>query len=217
MIQTLLKTTAAACLIFSLTGCFGPDQAIQQTHTFIEKQTIDKQNKDWKTRLPEPPKLTFSEGKRYFWDLSTTHGDLSIELFHNNAPMHVSSTIYLTELGFYDGLIFHRIIPDFMAQGGDPLGTGRGNPGYKYAGEFDGEHSHDKAGVLSMANAGPGTDGSQFFITFKPTPFLDGRHTIFGQVTQGLDDTLSTFATLGSRSGKTTSEVVINKATIRVE
>ena len=140
-----------------------------------------------------------------------------VELFPKTAPMHATSTIYLTTLGFYDNLIFHRVISKFMAQGGDPLGNGTGNPGYKYAGEFEGTLSHDKPGLLSMANSGPNTDGSQFFITFKPTPWLDGKHTIFGEVVQGLDTTLAAIEELGSRSGRTKKEVKIIKASIRVE
>ena len=131
--------------------------------------------------------------------------------------MHVTSTIYLTKLGFYDDLVFHRVIPGFMAQGGDPLGNGTGNPGYKYAGEFDGKTSHNKAGILSMANSGPNTDGSQFFITFKATPFLDNRHTVFGEVVTGLEDTLPKIEGLGQRNGKTKVLIKIIKATIRVE
>jgi cyclophilin family peptidyl-prolyl cis-trans isomerase len=132
------------------------------------------------------------------------------------APMHVSSTIYLTRLGFYDGTPFHRVISDFMAQGGDPLGTGRGGPGYQYGGEFDPKVKHDKPGLLSMANAGPGTDGSQFFLTFVPTPWLDGKHTIFGEVVAG-KDTLHKLEELGSRSGRPKEPLEITKATISVE
>jgi peptidylprolyl isomerase len=103
-----------------------------------------------------------------------------------------------------------------MAQGGDPIGNGTGNPGYKYDGEFNNEASHSTAGVLSMANSGPSTDGSQFFITFTPTPFLDGKHTVFGNLVSGLEDTLTTIETLGSRRGKTKEEIKIIKASIRV-
>ena len=100
--------------------------------------------------------------------------------------MHVTNFIYLTRLGFYDGLVFHRVIPSFMAQGGCPLGTGTGGPGYQFDGEFEPEREARPAGgMLSMANAGPGTDGSQFFLTFVPTPWLDGKHTIFGEVVEG--------------------------------
>ena len=132
------------------------------------------------------------------------------------APMHVSSTLYLTTLGFYDNTIFHRIIPGFMAQGGDPTGTGSGNPGYRYAGEFSDEFKHTQGGLLSMANSGPNTDGSQFFLTFTATPWLDGKHTIFGKVIQGMD-VLESIESIGSRSGKTSEAVSIITATILVK
>ncbi len=204
-------------LALSLTACFGPDQAIKQADNFISQQEIDKANSQWKTQLNQPELLTFSEDKSYFWDLQTTEGDLTIELFHQVAPMHVSSTIYLTRLGFYDDIVFHRVIPGFMAQGGDPLGNGTGNPGYKYQGEFDGKTGHSDAGILSMANSGPNTDGSQFFITFKATPFLNNRHTVFGKVIGDLDETLTKIEKLGQRSGRTTAEIKIITAKIRVE
>ena len=101
--------------------------------------------------------------------------------------MTVENFVNLARAGFYDGTTFHRVIPGFMAQGGDPTGTGRGGPGYTFGDEFDSSLHHDAPGVLSMANAGPGTNGSQFFLTFAPTPHLDGRHTVFGRVTEGMD------------------------------
>ncbi|NQY33458.1 MAG: peptidylprolyl isomerase [Alteromonadaceae bacterium] len=204
-------------LSLSLSGCFGGDPAIQNINDLITGQKIDNKIENWKTKLTQPEELTFTKGKNYFWDLQTTHGNMSIKLFTDVAPMHVTSTIYLTKLGFYDDLVFHRVIPGFMAQGGDPLGNGTGNPGYKYAGEFDGKTSHNKAGILSMANSGPNTDGSQFFITFKATPFLDNRHTVFGEVVTGLEDTLPKIEGLGQRNGKTKVLIKIIKATIRVE
>jgi len=210
------KIIITLVLILSLTACFGGDKAIKETDKVISKQEINKEDKKWKTKLNKPPLLEFTQGKEYFWELETTQGNLTIKLFSDSAPMHVSSTIYLTQLGFYDDLSFHRVIPGFMGQGGDPTGTGGGNPGYRYEGEFEGNRSHDEAGMLSMANAGPGTDGSQFFITFKPTPFLDGKHTIFGKVVSGIDTTLASIEALGSRSGRTTEELRILKATIRV-
>jgi peptidylprolyl isomerase len=212
------KTTllASLCLIITITACSDVDPVIEKTENFIAEQVIDKSDPLWKTKLNQPQLLTFTQGKDYFWELQTNQGNLSIKLFSDIAPMHVSSTIFLTHLGFYDDLTFHRVIPGFMAQGGDPIGTGAGNPGYKYDGEFEGDKSHNEAGMLSMANAGPGTDGSQFFITFKPTPFLDGKHTVFGQVITGLEDTLAKIETLGSRRGKTTEEVKIIKASIRI-
>jgi cyclophilin family peptidyl-prolyl cis-trans isomerase len=130
--------------------------------------------------------------------------------------MHVTSFIYLSRLGFYDGLAFHRVIPGFMAQGGCPLGTGTGGPGYKYSGEFSNDVKHDRGGLLSMANAGPGTDGSQFFLTFVATPWLDGKHTIYGEITDGMD-TMKSLEAVGSRAGKTSEPVSIETVTIEVE
>lgn len=177
---------------------------------------VDKSDPNWKQNLQQPGIMMFEDGKHYFWDMQTSKGDMSFELFHQTAPKHVTSTIYLTEIGFYDAVIFHRVIPGFMAQGGDPTGTGRGGPGYKYEGEFDPSVLHDKPGLLSMANSGPGTDGSQFFITFVPTKHLDGKHTIFGAITGGMD-TLRALEKSGSSSGRTSEKLEIIKATIRVE
>jgi len=210
------KIIASLLLIITLTACCGGDPAIKKVDNFISKQTIDKTDSTWKTKLTKPPSLSFTQSKDYFWELETNQGNLTIKLLPDSAPMHVSSTIYLTKLGFYDDLTFHRVIPGFMAQGGDPTGTGRGNPGYKYDGEFDDGIGHSEAGMLSMANSGPGTDGSQFFITFIPTPFLNGKHTIFGKVVTGLEDSLSKIEALGSRRGKTKEPVKIIKASIRV-
>jgi peptidylprolyl isomerase len=218
LISSKFLSCAAACLVvLSLSGCDAfTDKAVKQTNRFIEGQTIDKTKEDWKTTLTVPPQLTFTEGKSYFWDLVTNKGNITIKLMPDTAPMHVSSTLYLTNLGFYDGLTFHRIIPGFMAQGGDPLGNGRGNPGYRYSGEFQGDVKHTEGGFLSMANAGPNTDGSQFFLTFTATPWLDGKHTIFGKVVEGME-VLTVMEGLGSRSGKTSEEVILETATIRVE
>jgi len=192
------------------------DAAIVAIDAFIAKEDVDKSEPSWKSTLEKPPKLEFTAGKDYFWILKTNKGDIKIKLMPDVAPMHVSSTIYLTRLGFYDGTVFHRVIPQFMAQGGDPTGTGRGGPGYKYDGEFDSSVKHDKPGVLSMANAGPGTDGSQFFITFVKTPHLNGKHTIFGKVVEGMD-TVKALEKAGSRSGKTKEKLVIESATISVK
>jgi cyclophilin family peptidyl-prolyl cis-trans isomerase len=116
---------------------------------------------------------------------TTTLGDFTIELFADKAPATVGNFVDLAKKGYYDGVIFHRVIPDFMIQGGDPTGTGRGGPGYTIADEFHPDLKHDSPGILSMANAGPNTGGSQFFITVVPTPWLDGKHAIFGKVTEG--------------------------------
>ena len=140
---------------------------------------------------------------------------MSVRLRPDVAPRHVASTIYLTRLGFYDGLGFHRVITEFMAQGGCPLGSGTGGPGYEYAGEFDPGLRHDRPGLLSMANRGPGTDGSQFFLTFVPTPWLDDKHTVFGEVVEGMD-TLEALEACGSESGRTREPLSITRATIEV-
>ena len=119
--------------------------------------------------------------------IETSKGDIYADLFAVEAPKTVTNFVTLAKKGFYDGLIFHRVIPNFMIQTGDPTGTGRGGPGYTFADEFSPNLRHDKPGALSMANSGPNTNGSQFFITQVPTPWLDRRHSVFGQVTQGIE------------------------------
>src|SRR5216110_1919347 len=119
--------------------------------------------------------------------LQTTMGDVKIELLDKTMPITAGNFRKLVAQGFYDGTIFHRVIPDFMIQGGDPEGTGRGGPGYKFADEFHPTLKHTKPGIVSMANSGPGTNGSQFFITVAPTSWLDNKHSIFGEVTEGYD------------------------------
>ena len=168
----------------------------------------------WKIQLKKPEMMKFDTNKDYFWILDTNKGSIRLKLMPDVAPMHVTSTIFLTKKGFYDGLTFHRVIPGFMAQGGDPLGNGAGGPGYQYNGEFKDDVKHDKPYLLSMANTGqPGSDGSQFFITFVPTRGLDGKHTIFGSVVEGID-VVKKLEEAGSSSGKTKEPLIINKASI---
>lgn len=119
--------------------------------------------------------------------VKTNKGEIKLRLFADQAPVTVANFVNLVKRGYYDGLLFHRVIPDFMVQGGCPQGTGTGGPGYRFEDECTPELTHDKPGKLSMANAGPGTNGSQFFITHVETPWLDGRHTVFGEVL-GADD-----------------------------
>ena len=119
--------------------------------------------------------------------IQTNRGDIVLELHQDKTPNTVKNFVDLAEKGYYNGLTFHRVIPDFMIQGGCPDGTGMGGPGYKFADEFDPELRHDGPGVLSMANAGPNTNGSQFFITHVATPHLDGKHSVFGRVVTGQD------------------------------
>src|SRR5215207_8109436 len=119
--------------------------------------------------------------------LHTNKGDIEGTLFASKVPMTAANFLNLAKKGYYDGITFHRVIPDFMIQGGDPTATGTGGPGYKFGDEFDPSLKHDKPGIFSMANAGPGTNGSQFFITHVPCPWLDGKHAVFGEVTTGQD------------------------------
>ncbi len=143
--------------------------------------------KQWNT----PPAMEIDPKKKYTARMETDKGTMVLELFADKAPKTVNNFVFLARQGYYDGVIFHRVIPDFMVQGGDPTGTGSGGPGYKFGDEFHPSLKHDKPGMLSMANAGPGTNGSQFFITHVPTPWLDGKHSIFGQVVEGMDVLMS--------------------------
>ncbi len=171
------------------------------------------QDTSWKTKLQKPELMTFDTDTDYYWVLETNKGTITVKLMPTVAPMHVTSTVFLTEKGFYDNLTFHRVITGFMAQGGCPLGTGTGGPGYQYAGECDDSVRHNRPYLLSMANAGPNTDGSQFFLTFVPTPHLDGKHTIFGEITEG-KDVMKELEAAGSPSGATKEKLFIKKATI---
>jgi cyclophilin family peptidyl-prolyl cis-trans isomerase len=134
-----------------------------------------------------PPPMVIDTTKHYVATVSTDKGDIKIELFADKAPKTVNNFVYLARDGYYDGVTFHRVIKGFMAQGGDPTGSGRGGPGYKFADEFHPALKHDQPGILSMANAGPDTNGSQFFITYTETPHLDGKHAVFGRVIEGMD------------------------------
>lgn len=137
------------------------------------------------------PDFSLDLKKKYFATFKTDKGDIKVELFASKVPTTVNNFVFLAREGFYNDTIFHRVITDFMAQGGDPTGTGMGGPGYKFQDEFDNSLRHDKPGILSMANAGPNTNGSQFFLTHVPTPWLDNKHSVFGEVIEGLDVLLS--------------------------
>ena len=134
-----------------------------------------------------PPEMQIDPSKSYTAVIKTDQGDIKLALFADKTPKTVNNFVFLAREGFYDGINFHRVIDDFMAQGGCPLGTGTGGPGYRFEDEFHPDLKHDKRGILSMANAGPGTNGSQFFITHVPTPHLDNRHSVFGEVVEGED------------------------------
>jgi cyclophilin family peptidyl-prolyl cis-trans isomerase len=136
---------------------------------------------------PMAPSGALDLTKTYTARFKTERGEFVCELYAADAPMTVENFVNLARAGFYDGTTFHRVIPGFMAQGGDPTGTGTGGPGYSFGDELSVKRRHDGPGVLSMANAGPNTNGSQFFITLGATPHLDGRHSVFGRVTEGTD------------------------------
>ena len=147
----------------------------------------------------------------------TNHGTFEIELFEDKAPITVKNFIDLAEKGFYDGLIFHRVSDGFRIQGGDPNGTGTGGPGYVIPDEFHKDLKHDSEGVLSMANAGPNTGGSQFFITLAATPWLDGHHSVFGKVVKGMDVVREIGKVDTDFQDKPLAKVVMEKVTIRRE
>lgn len=230
MISALRWVAMASALLFlgaSLAGCArfqskAPPRkpagsALAATDALIEAYPVDKSATDWRQHLRRPPPIRFPQDKKYYWLLFTSEGLLKIEFLSGTAPRHVGAMMYLTRLGFFDGLGFHRIIPGFMAQGGDPLGSGTGGPGFRYAGEFPKRGpKHDARGVVSMANAGPRTDGSQFFVLFKEAPHLDGKHTIFGQVVEGLG-TLRMLEAYGGPDGKPRRPVLIERAELREE
>ena len=135
----------------------------------------------------QPPAMTIDPEKSYKVTIQTERGDIVLELYPKHAPKTVNNFVFLAQQGYYDGVTFHRVIKDFMIQGGDPTGTGRGGPGYKFEDETRNNPLKHATGVISMANAGPNTNGSQFFITHGPQPHLDGRHTVFGKVVSGQD------------------------------
>jgi cyclophilin family peptidyl-prolyl cis-trans isomerase len=131
--------------------------------------------------------MSIDAKKTYTAILHTEVGDITVHLHADKVPNTVNNFVFLARQGFYDGTTFHRVIANFMAQAGDPTGSGSGGPGYRFADEFHPSLRHDKPGVLSMANAGPGTNGSQFFITHVPTPWLDNRHSVFGHVIKDME------------------------------
>ena len=139
----------------------------------------------------QAPALIIDSKKSYLARLETSRGTIELELYPGYAPKTVNNFVFLSREGFYDGVTFHRVIADFMIQGGDPTGTGRGGPGYRFEDEFRDNPLTHETGVISMANAGPGTNGSQFFITHSPQPHLNGRHTVFGKVIKGQEVVVS--------------------------
>jgi len=205
--KLLGKSTAAAPAV---------DAAVRSIDAQITKLAVDKKVAGWRTRLKLPAMAKFDPAKSYYARMGTNKGEMLIKFKPDAAPMHVTSFIYLARLGYFDGLKFHRVIKGFMAQGGDPLGNGTGGPGYQFNGEFSPTAKHNAAGILSTANAGPGTDGSQFFLMFKADSRLDGSYSVFGQVEEGLE-TLKAMEAVGNPGdGAPTQPLWITKVTIEV-
>jgi cyclophilin family peptidyl-prolyl cis-trans isomerase len=153
------------------------------------------------------PAMSLDTAKKYQATIVTDKGNIVIDLFADKAPLTVNNFVFLARQGFYDGVTFHRVIAGFMAQTGDPTGTGMGGPGYKFADEFHPTLKHDGPGVLSMANSGANTNGSQFFITYAATPWLDGKHSVFGKVVQGMG-VLQAIAPRDPQTAQTPGDVI---------
>lgn len=164
-------------LMFTSLGCSAEQKAKQEVKEPVATQAVVKEdNKDQYNEMKNPVAI-----------FVTNKGDFTVKLFKDLAPITVDNFVTLSNKGFYDGLVFHRVIAGFMIQGGDPKGNGTGGPGYTIKDEFSPELKHNKKGILSMANAGPDTGGSQFFITLEATPWLDNKHTVFGEVIEGME------------------------------
>jgi peptidyl-prolyl cis-trans isomerase B (cyclophilin B) len=191
------------------------DPAIVAIDKF-RKAKVSTKPADWRTHLPAPPAVKFDGSRSYRWHLDTSVGPIVVTLLPDSAPAHVTSVIYLSRCGFYDGLQFPRVVKGFMAQGGSPTNDQSGDAGYRMDGELAAAVKHDKAGVLSAANSGPGTDGSQFFLTFAPAPHLDGKHTVHGFVTEGLETLQAIEARGGDERGVPTEKVTIVRTWITV-
>jgi len=193
------------------------DKSIAAIDAQIAAAKVDKNAAGWRTRLPIFKTVMFDPKRSYYAQFITNKGVVLIKLRPDVAPAHVTNLIYLARMGYYDGLKFHRVITNFMAQGGCPVGTGTGSPGYGFNGEFQGNLKHNKPGMLSMANTGqPNSDGSQFFLTFVPTPWLDGKHTIYGETEDGFD-VLKKLEAAGSQSGQTSELLMLEKVLIQVK
>jgi peptidyl-prolyl cis-trans isomerase B (cyclophilin B) len=176
-----LNLILAGCSLLPGNVTLAPDPALPEEATEI---TVGE---PVELTWDAPPEMTINTDRIYLATLRTVKGDIKIELFADRAPIAVNNFVFLAEAGFYDNTTFHRVITGFMAQGGDPTGTGAGGPGYAFEDEIVHGLVFDQAGLIAMANSGPDTNGSQFFFTYAPTPWLNGFHTIFGKVVEGMD------------------------------
>jgi len=182
--KTALRLLAAVAILSAglLSASCSEQETTPSTSGWVQlKQVEGEKTMQWS----QPPKMTIDKSKQYRAIMETEKGTMVLELFAKDVPNTVNNFVFLATQGYYDGTTFHRVLADFMVQGGDPTGTGSGGPGYKFADEFT-SHKH-AAGSLSMANSGANTNGSQFFITYVATPWLDGKHTVFGQLVEGMD------------------------------
>jgi cyclophilin family peptidyl-prolyl cis-trans isomerase len=177
-----------------------------QNNDMYQKQSSQK-------TYESAPSMTIDENKVYVATMKTNKGDVKIELDAKRTPKTVNNFVFLSKEGFYNGVIFHRVIADFMAQGGDPTGTGMGDPGYKFEDEISSENFNNR-GTISMANAGPNTNGSQFFINVVDNNFLDGKHTAFGKVIEGMDIVDQIVSVETDYSDKPLEDIVINEISI---
>ena len=171
--------------VLALTSCAAATATPIPTVT-PTPQSMEKEVPKMK-QYSQPPSITIDLEKEYIARINTSKGTIVLKLFAKEAPNTVNNFVFLAREGYYDNTTFHRVLPGFMAQGGDPTGTGAGGPGYRFEDEFNPALRHDGPGILSMANSGPGTNGSQFFITYVATPHLDDRHTVFGRVIEGME------------------------------
>ncbi len=201
MLKKYLACTVLVLSLFALIGC--------SSSTWAEKKDPKQ------TTYSSPKKDKVASAKQQVAIFETSKGTFKVQLFNDKAPITVDNFVKLAKSGFYDGLIFHRVIDGFMIQGGDPKGNGTGGPGYFIKDEFSKDLKHDKKGVLSMANAGPNTGGSQFFITLVPTSWLDGKHSIFGQVIEGMNVVEQIGKVKTGVNDKPVENVVIKRITIQ--
>ena len=202
-IVTAVAAIALIILIFALLQTQSNEESLPEESLMS--------NKEWSS----PPKMTIDEQNEYTAVIETDLGNIVLRLFANESPITVNNFVFLAQQGYYDGVMFHRVIHDFMVQGGDPTGTGSGGPGYMFEDEVNNGLKFDKPGLLAMANAGPGTNGSQFFITHVPTPHLTGNHTIFGEVIEGMD----TVFAIPERNPQNAKDngVIMSKVTINTD
>ena len=183
--------TCAACILMILalafSSCTAPTQATEDSQEAAEGAAAALEPADRNGMYETGPDMTIDPEAEYYAVFKTENGDIRIKLFAAEAPVTVNNFVFLARDGFYNDTHFHRVLENFMAQGGDPSNTGAGGPGYQFQDEIVASLQFDRAGLLAMANAGPNTNGSQFFITFAETPWLNGNHTIFGEVVEGMD------------------------------